>query len=254
MPGIDTVWKELNIGNGKIEYIGIWGEHKNLWPKCPYCERGHVLPEKLYGDSIFYSEEILFKNEDGEEAWFEEDIQDVSVVLRCPGTRCNNLFIADYTGIDGNAEMSLIMTRPIHREHEQDIPNLIKEISPQFVTTYSQAKHAQHEGLEEIAGPGFRKALELLIKDYAMLVKPAERESIKRLFLGDVIRLYIKDSKLRKLAERAVWLGNDEAHYVRHWEDKTLNDLLVFTRLVVDWIEVNKRVKTALQSMNVKKK
>ena len=40
-----------------------------------------------------------------------------------------------------------------------------------------------------------------------------------------VISRYIDDSNIKNVAKRAVWLGNDETHYIRKWEDKDLSFL-----------------------------
>lgn len=45
----------------------------------------------------------------------------------------------------------------------------IQEISPSFVKIYNQALAAEELNLSEIAGMGYRKSLEFLIKDFAYL-------------------------------------------------------------------------------------
>ena len=90
----------------------------------------------------------------------------------------------------------------------------------------------------EICGVGFRKALEFLIKDYAKFKNPEESEQIERKFLGKRIGDYIDDTRIKTVAKRAVWLGNDETHYVRKWEDKDLSDLKKLIELTVHWIEM----------------
>lgn len=35
------------------------------------------------------------------------------------------------------------------------------------------------------------------------------------------------------------WLGNDETHYVRKWEDKDLKDLKKLISLTIHWIEMD---------------
>jgi hypothetical protein len=57
------------------------------------------------------------------------------------------------------------------------------------------------------------------------------------MFLGKCIDTYINDLNLKECARRAAWLGNDETHYIRKWEDKDVNDLKTLIRLTVNWIE-----------------
>ena len=40
------------------------------------------------------------------------------------------------------------------------------------------------------------------------------------------------------MAERAIWLGNDETHYVRVWEAQSLADLKKLISLTLHWIEM----------------
>jgi hypothetical protein len=83
------------------------------------------------------------------------------------------------------------------------------------------------EGLEDIAGPGYRKALEFLVKDFAisLVTDEAEKAKIKEIPLQAVIKTYFSGDNLPVVSSRAVWLGNDETHYERRWVGKDLQDL-----------------------------
>jgi len=41
----------------------------------------------------------------------------------------------------------------------------------------------------------------------------------------------------KSVAERATWLGNDETHYYRKWENKDISDLKALLRLTINAIE-----------------
>ena len=43
--------------------------------------------------------------------------------------------------------------------------------------------------------------------------------------LGTVIADYLDEPNIRDSAERAAWLGNDETHYLRRWEEQDIQDL-----------------------------
>ena len=49
---------------------------------------------------------------------------------------------------------------------------------------------------------------------------------------------YIEDDRIQKVAERALWVGNDETHYLKIWKGKDLNDLLNLIDLTIHWIEI----------------
>ena len=80
--------------------------------------------------------------------------------------------------------------------------------------------------------------MEFLIKDYAIHNKPTEKEKIEKKLLGPCIADYVDDNRIKTVAKRAVWLGNDETHYVRKWEGKNLEDLKKLIELTVHWIEM----------------
>lgn len=76
--------------------------------------------------------------------------------------------------------------------------------------------------LSQIVGMGIRKSLGFLVKDFAVYKNPSQSEEIKSAWLAVYIKNYIEDSNVRRCAELAVWLGNDESHYLRKWENKDL--------------------------------
>ncbi len=120
---------------------------------------------------------------------------------------------------------------------------LIQDVSPTFVKIYGQAEAAESQTLNEIAGVGYRRALEFLIKDYLIAHYEDEKsqQEIRGLFLGRCIEKYVKNDSLKLVAKRAVWLGNDETHYVRLWEGKDIKDLKNVIALTVSWIEMELR-------------
>jgi hypothetical protein len=79
--------------------------------------------------------------------------------------------------------------------------------------------------LTEIAGIGLRKSFEFLVKDFLITRNRTMPSKFKGKFLVVVIKEYVDDPRLKLTAERASWLGNDETHYVRKWEDKDIEDL-----------------------------
>jgi hypothetical protein len=117
-------------------------------------------------------------------------------------------------------------------------PEEIVRISGEFIEIYGQAAAAEAVGLSLICGPGYRKALEFLIKDFtkSLAAADADREIIEHLQLGPCISRFVDDGRLKAMALRAAWLGNDETHYVRKWATKDLSDLKKLIDLTVHWV------------------
>lgn len=158
----------------------------------------------------------------------------VDFVFQCPRRECRRLFIGYYER--GGSVYHLKRVAP-QRAQVPDFPADVRDISPRFVTVYSQAIEADAAGLDQIAGMGLRKAVEFLVKDYAIHEHPSDEEKIKKMALAACIRAYITDPNVKACAARATWLGNDETHYVRQWEDRDVGDLKLLVRLMLNWIE-----------------
>lgn len=125
----------------------------------------------------------------------------------------------------------------------------IKSISEDFIKIYNEAEIAENNNLYSICGPGYRKSLEFLIKDYIIVKKHNIKEEVKSKFLGYCIKNYIDDIRIKDTAERAVWIGNDETHYERKWESKDINDLKNFIQLIIYWIESELKYAKMIEEM-----
>ena len=58
------------------------------------------------------------------------------------------------------------------------------------------------------------------------------------MFLGKCIEDLIDETRIKSCAKRAAWLGNDETHYTRKWEEKDINDLKSLINMTVNWIDL----------------
>ncbi|XXF01666.1 DUF4145 domain-containing protein [Pseudomonas sp. D3-10] len=125
----------------------------------------------------------------------------------------------------------------------------VTHISPQFSEIYKQASQAESYGLGEIAGVGFRKSLEYLIKDYCTAQNPGKEEDIKKRPIAQVIEAFVSNENVKQCAKRAIWLGNDETHYVRKWEGKDVKDLKLLIQITVNWIQQEVITKKLLEDM-----
>ena len=83
---------------------------------------------------------------------------------------------------------------------------------------------------------GYRKALEFLVKDYAIKNNSDEEQEIKEMYLADCIKKYIANPRAEAVIERTVWLGNDQTHYVKLHDDKDLDDLKALLNLSLSYI------------------
>ena len=171
----------------------------------------------------------------------------IELVFVCPRRDCNRAFLGRYVG-HYDRDVRLVGVAPYTAEPPRH-PAMVTALSPQFVEIFAQASAAESWGLGEIAGCGYRKSLEFLVKDYCIATEPDRAPDIRRKQLGPVLAEHVSDPGIKECARRASWLGNDETHYERRWNDKDIGDLKALIALTVNWIEAHLLTKKYLDSM-----
>lgn len=130
----------------------------------------------------------------------------------------------------------------------------INRISPQFEAIYNEALTAQKLKLLRICGAGYRKAVECLIKDYCIYLHPEFKDTIIKDDIRKCIGETIDSPTVKSIAERAMWLGNDECHYVKRWTNKDINDFKDVINLLCDAIEQDEKTRQLVNDMPEQKK
>ena len=180
---------------------------------CPHCGKS-ISPERIHVS-------------DSEDSYSSEDARFV-VTFRCSRSTCKKYFAVEYI-FESISKPCVIAEYTYRPPIKVKLPENIEKVSSVFVEIYSQATVAESEALNQIAGVGYRKAAEFLIKDYVISKNPSDEEHIKSIMLGQVIAEYLSDfPKIQALAKSVSWIGNDETHYVRRHNDKDIQDLKRF--------------------------
>ncbi len=170
--------------------------------------------------------------------------RDIEVFLKCK--TCKSAFVGYAHLRNGNYHINKL-SKGNHKATKFN--QEIIEISPQFVKIYGESEFAEQENLSEICGVGYRKALEFLIKDY-LINKDSEQETVIRSnSLGNCINTMINNPRMKEVARRATWLGNDETHYSREWEDKDINDLKRLIQIAVSFISMELEADKYMEEM-----
>ena len=162
----------------------------------------------------------------------------LQLLFRCPRHKCGSIFIAEYDhhrAYGGGDAWDLRRLVP-SKSKTPSVPQEIQDLSPSFLGLFEQAHEAKDHGLSDLFGMALRKALEFLIKDYAISKHPGEEATIKASLLGQVIKKYVTEQNIKACAERATWLGNDETHYERRWTGHDVRDLQTLILLTMNWI------------------
>ena len=201
---------KVNAGSHGEKYLS------RLPDKCPFCHKS-VRPNQIAAHIHGAQLEVFFS---------------------CPNLDCLKTFIGYYSyesreqhqSYLGKTTQGILISRIFSQQ--------IQETSSDFVTIYNQSFVAEQQNLTEICGVGYRKSLEFLIKDYTIKNYPTKKETIEKIQLSKVIHEFVSDANIKTVAKRAAWLGNDETHYIKKWEGKSLTDLKKLIDLTVHWIEM----------------
>lgn len=197
--------------------------------QCPYCET-KVMPTYMLITAV---NEHLY-----------------NVFCQCPN--CGETFILEYE----RRNVSQFIFKRLHPNptlKKETFSDTIKEISPLFSEIYNQAYGAYQLGLNHVCGMGFRKALEFLIKDYTIRKRPDAEEAIKKAHLATCINNYVEDVRVKEMANRATWLGNDETHYVRLYDDTDVTHLIALIQITLHWIEMEETTRRYCEEIEKRK-
>ncbi len=184
---------------------------------CPHCGKkvGFRFITKINGQTTRNSNEIINL-----------------VVFQC--VECSEITIGRYFS-NGNRLYinSCFSETPFYPERdfqEETFDDIIKAMFPAFVKIYNQAKKAQHYDCIDIAGAGYRKAAEFLIRDFAIYKQPDKKESIVNTSAAkNVVKNFLNEyAYINKAAEASLELGNDETHYTKIYQNRDIDDLKRF--------------------------
>lgn len=206
----------VDIGHGHTRSIDI------IAIDCPFCH-ARITPNYLF-------------------------LHDGNLFAYCPNSDCNKHFVLQeyYTGL-------YTLVRPNSSPTRKKFSETIQRVSAEFSEIYNQAYYAEQISLNQICGAGYRKSLEFLIKDYLLSSisedDTEKRERIEKKLLGNCIIEDVSNEKIKAVAQRAAWLGNDETHYTRRWTNKDVSHLKGLIELTVRWIESEIETQELLEDM-----
>lgn len=199
--------------------------------KCVHC--GNLMSPVVYYAYSPYS--------------YSELMQSFALFVQCTDSDCSKYYALEYR-YDPSSSNYYLVPYKYRPKINISLPENIEKVSPDFVTIYEEATKAESEGLNQISGVGYRKAVEFLIKDYSIRNNPDEVTKIKSMPLNQVINKYLSGfPKIQSLATAATWLGNDETHYVRTHTDKDIEDLKKFILATAQFIAADYDADVALK-------
>ncbi len=229
---LDTNFRQNSMGAGGLfDYNGLPLE-VNSADKCPICHFGIDLSQNSWWNyhDIHSSEQEKFN---------------IFSIHICP--HCHHGFVTEHHMMvkpNNNDEDDSVPVEESQVVYPHSTPDLnineqIRKISPRFYDVYRQCLIAKNEGLSDLYGMGYRKALEQLVTDFAINKYPDEKEKILAMSLHNRIESYFRDSDAKTALMACKWLGNNETHYENC---NTKEDIILFEGLIEDTLLYSSRI------------
>ncbi|WP_125607951.1 hypothetical protein [Lapidilactobacillus bayanensis] len=180
--------------------------HLNIPSKCQFCNA--ILPQNSEVLAEGYTSDSLGRfSEHGK--YF--------LLLKCPF--CESIITDLFSILPENPLIKKFRSyAPLKKQSvkisNEMFPSQIQNISPRFISIYNQSLKAEKNGLNELTGMGYRKALEFLVKDYAIYLYPTEEVKIQKMSLQNALAK-LDTQSIKILGQVSIKIGNDETHYYK---------------------------------------
>lgn len=158
------------------------------------------------------------------------------VSLKC--THCGKNFVALYEMNKEEQNDALEFIEVLPRPAGSELPACLSIISPRFAEVHKEAEGAETYGFTGLASIGYRKALEILVKDYAINFLHKEQAEVEKKSLAAAIGTYLQQSKLVKTADVVRILGNDRTHYKEKYPQHDFSILKHYYNIFINQIVV----------------
>lgn len=188
---------------------------------CPFCG---------YGTDATYKSKIYYSFNDGH-----------ILLAVCECTSCHKSFFFACEDAKGDlAKAACIYPNETVVPYSND--NL-SAVSERFIDMYNQALKAEYNGSCELAAIGYRSALEILVKDFAIKELNEPEETASKQSLCDAIAKYLKQEELVRTADVVRILGNDYTHYKRKYPEHDFALLKKYMEIFLSQIEAQYMIK-----------
>lgn len=173
--------------------------------------------------------------------WLAEISDGLLLIAIHKCTSCDYIFHASYLWNEEEEKFKFLSIYPSFKD--RDFDQLIKEVSPRFIKLYNQANKAEFDKNMDLAGCGYRNAMEVLIKDYAINCLKKDKKLVSKLKLAKAIEEYLPNYDYKSVADVVRILGNDTTHYEQKYEQMDFSILKQYLEIFVDLIDVQLKMK-----------
>ncbi len=209
----------INILNYLLKKASVFGNYSHNYRKpsvCPHCGFGTDAPFAKK-DVYSYNGHYL-------------------LVATCTCTSCGKhfFFVCEYDSGKENYD-PIVYPNIAFTPYSNEI---LEKISSRFIDMYNQALQSEFHKNLELAAIGYRSALEILVKDYAIKELGQNPEEVSSKKLCPAIGTYLNQEDLVKTADVIRILGNDYTHYKRKYPQHDFELLKGYMEIFLKQIEV----------------
>lgn len=188
--------------------------------------------------------------------YFDNQTNKLYSIWTCKSKNCGKVFISENNeDMNGIYQVFRFLNGhpkgPIWPKPILELKDSKSEEPTKFIITYLQSLQAESMGLDEIAGMGYRKSIEYLVKDWAIDKNPDDKDKILGLWLSQIINQYFTGD-VKEILERATWLGNDQSHYNKLFEEFNISHLKELIELIM--VELDREFKKKHYIENIEKR
>lgn len=212
-----TTRKWGSTGNSLTSYIEV-----TLPKNCPIC--GVANSPTLIGTDIV-------------DYYGNEKLQTIS--WKC--TNCFNKYVTGHTRKDlDNKKLNFLFIYPSPTPRE--FSELIKNLSPRFIDIYKEGYYCENAGFLTSAGISYRLALEILIKDYAIVELQKDEKEVTSKKLYAAIEDYLPNVDFQRVADVIRLKGNDYTHFKEKYDQVDFVMFKDYLNIFIDLVEVQLKI------------
>lgn len=166
-------------------------------------------------------------------------------VHRCTHSSCKKFFFTTHYIFKEKNNLSVANFLSVYPSSKTQIfDEVIIACSPQFSSIYNGAYEAEQNGYIEVAGAGYRMALEYLMKDFLIAEHPEDTKKIATNSLDKCISEYFSmNQDIINTADVVRILGNDYVHYVSKHENIELSTIRTYLDFFISIIHTKLKIK-----------
>lgn len=198
------------------------GIHYSIPKCCPICGIANA-PVRNSHTSISYTQSLTLQ------------------IFNWKCTNCGNKYVTGHTReswADKNLKFLFIFPSSQPRSFSEKISTL----SPRFIQIYKEAYYSEIAGHLSSAGIAYRLALEILIKDYAIVELHKEEKEVVDKKLYAAIENYLPDVNFQKVADVIRLKGNDYTHFKEKYDQVDFTMFKDYLNIFIDLIEVQLKI------------